>query len=75
MTKSWKLTLFLYAFALSSIVLEVFTEMSITDAQYNFILGIVGISTVAATSNAIFKNKEKIKQLIADIRKDTETKN
>ena len=71
LSNSWKLTLVVYAVSLSLIVLEVFTGINISETQYNFLLGIMGLTTIAGTSNAVLSNKEKIKQLIIELKQGT----
>ncbi|HSA76432.1 MAG TPA: hypothetical protein VLE02_02695 [Nitrosarchaeum sp.] len=67
LSKSWKLTLFLYSFSLMTILLEVFTGITISEQNTMLLLSLVGISTTAGTTNAVLSNKEAIKKIILEI--------
>jgi len=59
---------------MGAILLEMFSGIVISEGQLTLILGMVGISTTAGTSNSILKHREAVKKIIADIQKDATTK-
>jgi len=56
------------------ILLEMFSGIVISEGQLTLILGMVGITTTAGTSNAILKHRAEIKSIINDTLQETKSK-
>ena len=64
LTKSWKTTIIIYSLSFGVVLSSIFLGIDVNETQFNFILGFLGISTAAGTSNAIFKNRAELKTII-----------
>ncbi len=68
MSKSWKLTIVVYAISFAVIGFEMFSGTTFTEEQLGFIqtmlVTLVGSTTAGGTFNAVMKRKSMIKDVL-----------